>query len=277
MNMRREEAMNRLGLPAEASEREVKEAYRRLARKAHPDTGEKPDAERLRQLTEARDVALKPLLSRDLVTRKDLALILQTQGEMAKVSRESEATLSRVVIHHVGKLATARNRKLTISGFGSVVGLLLVAVGGVVRSETFPGLQAVLLPSGAVLAICSMLIGAMALLNKEREERLRIEIEEAAETLADRAALVGVLAELGLDGFFTRDTLQEEIYYWSEGDNEVEMIRFRDRVPLSRVAAEIGPVDFARLLLAKGLESGMIVEAEETGSQREVRYGYRRA
>lgn len=275
MNLRREEGMRLLNLPVGASEEEVKRAYRRLAREVHPDTGEEPDAERLQQLGEARDVALEHVTGQDLVTRKDIALMLRTQGELAKVSQESEATLSRVVVHHVGKLAAARSRRLTISGLGTVVGLLLAAIGAVVR--TLPSLQAVLIPFGALLAICSLVVGAMALLNKEREERLRIEIEEAAETLSDRAALVGTLAELGLDGFFTREDLQEAIYYWSEMDNEIEMIRFRDRVPLSRVAAKIGPVDFARLLLSRSLESGMIVEAEGSDDYHEIQYGYRRS
>jgi len=275
--MRRDEAISLLDLPADANNEDVKRAYRRLAKKAHPDTGERSDTERLQQLGEARDVALEPVTGKELVTREDIALILRTQGELAKVSRESEATLSRVVLHHVGKLAAARNRRLTISGLGTVVGLLLTAVGTLVRSETIPPLQAVLIPVGSVLASCSLAIGAMALLNKEREERLRIELEEAAETLSDRASLVGTLAELGLDGFFTREDLQEAIYYWSEMDNEIEVIRFRDRVPLSRVAAQIGPVDFARLLLSRGLESGMIVETEEPGDQHDVQYGYRRA
>ena len=222
-------------------------------------------------------MALEHVTGQGLVTRKAIALMLRSQSELAKVSQESEATLSRVVVHHLGKLAAARNRRLTISGLGTVIGLLLAAIGAVVRSETLPPLQAVLIPLGTLLAICSLVIGAMALLNKEREERLRIEIEEAAETLSDRAALVGTLAELGLDGFFTREDLQEEIYYWSEMDNEIEVIRFRDRVPLSRAAAKIGPVDFARLLLSRGLESGMIVEAEESDDHYEIQYGYRRS
>jgi hypothetical protein len=275
MNLRGEEGMRLLNLPVGASEEEVKRAYRRLAREVHPDTGEEPDVERLQQLGEARDVALEHVTGQDLVTRKDIALMLRTQGELAKVSQESEATLSRVVVHHVGKLAAARSRRLTISGLGTVVGLLLAAIGAVVR--TLPSLQAVLIPFGALLAICSLVVGAMALLNKEREERLRIEIEEAAETLSDRAALVGTLAELGLDGFFTREDLQEAIYYWSEMDNEIEMTRFRDRVPLSRVAAKIGPVDFARLLLSRSLQSGMIVEAEGSDDYHEIQYGYRRS
>lgn len=269
--------MGLLELSPGASDEEVKRAYRRLARQAHPDTSEKPDAKRLQQLGEARDIALDPVPGQELATRADLELILRQQGALENAFRETEATLSRVVVHHVGKLARERNRRLTISGLGTIVGLLIATVGAMLQSEAVPASQVVLIPIGSMLAFCSLVTGAMALLSKEREERLRIEIEDAAETLSDRGALMGALAELGVDGFFTREDLQESIYYWSETDNEIEVIRFRDRIPLSTIAAKIGPVDFARLLLSKGLESGMIVESEEPGDRDEVQYGYRRA
>jgi hypothetical protein len=269
--------MGLLELPAGASEEEVKGAYRRLAKEAHPDTGAKPDSERLGHLGEARDAALDPAVGKHVVTKEDLALVLRAQSELAKVSRESDATLSRVVLHHVGKLAAARNKQLTFSGLGTVIGLLVAAVGAVARNETVPQLQAVLIPLGSLLTICSLVSGAVALIHKNREERLRLEIEEAAETLADRGAFVGTLAELGLEGFFTREDLQESIRFWSEMYGEIEVIRLGESLPLSAVAAKIGQVDFARLLLAKGLESEMIVEAEVPDDEGGRRYGYRRA
>jgi hypothetical protein len=275
--VRREEAMGLLELSAGAGEDEVKAAYRRLAREAHPDTGPEPDPERLRQLGEAREAALEEAVGKDVVTKEDLALILRAQSELAKVSRESEATVSRVVLHHVGKLAALRNRQLTFSGLGTVIGVLFAAVGAAAQSEAVPQLQAVLIALGSLLAICSLITGAMAQIHKSREERLRLEIEEAAETLADRGAFLGTLAGLGLEGFFTREDLQESIRFWSEGYGEFDVIGLGESLPLSAVAARIGRVDFARLLLAKGLESEMIVEAEELGDEGERRYGYRRA
>jgi hypothetical protein len=269
--------MQLLELEEGFGEEEVKAAHRRLAKDAHPDTGETSDAEKLPALGEARDLLLGAGGSTALVTREDLAVVLRKQGELVRISQESEATVKRVVVHHVGKLAAARARRLTVSGLGAVIGLLLTGVGALSHTEMFPLLQPALLVVGSLLSIVSLALAAAALLGKEREERLQLEIEEAGETLADKGALVGTLAELGLDGFFTREELQDAIYYWSEMDNEVEVIRFKDRVPLSRVAAKIGPVDFARLLLAKGLESEMIEEAEEPGDDVEVRYGYRRA
>lgn len=268
--------MDLLKLSGSAGPDEVKQAYRRLARQVHPDTGDS-DTERLKELREARDLALAPATSQDLATRGDIALILRKQGELAKLSKESDATLARVVFHHVGKLAAARRRRLTASGLGAILGSLLAIIGAAAKSEAAPLLSTVLLPLGGILAICSAVLGAMALLEKEREDRLRIQIEEAAETLADRGALVGTLRELGLDGFFRREDLHEAIYYWSEMDNEIEVTRFRDRVPLSRVAAKIGPVDFARLVLVKGLEAGMLIETEELDEYDQLQYGYRQA
>ena len=274
--MKRPEAMRLLELEEGFGEDDVKRAHRQLAKEAHPDTGASPDAEKLAVLKEARDLLLGATESTALVTREELAVMLRKQGELARVSQESEATVRRVVMHHVGKLARARARRLTVSGLGAVVGLLVIGVGALSRTEVFPLLQPALLVLGSMLSIVSLALGTVALLQKEREERLQIEIEDAGETLADRGALIGTLAELGLDGFFTREDLQDAIYYWSEIDSEAEVIRFRDRVPLSRIATKVGPVDFARLLLAEGIESGMLLEAEAPGEDGEVRYGYRR-
>ena len=50
-----------LGLPRGASDREIKSAFRRLARELHPDVSEEPDAEeRFREAAEAYEVLSKP-------------------------------------------------------------------------------------------------------------------------------------------------------------------------------------------------------------------------
>lgn len=273
--MERIDAMRLLKLEENFSEGDVKAAHRRLAKEAHPDTGEMPNPGKLATLREAREALLRSEESTTLVTRGDLSLALKKQGELTRILQRSEATVSRVVMHHVGKLAAARNRQLTLSGLGTLIGLLTTSVGALARADFGPTLQRSLVLIGGTFTICSLMIGALALFNKEREERLRLETEEAGETLTDRGALAGTLTELSLDGFFTREDLQESIFYWSEMDNEIEMINFRDHKPLSRVAAKIGSIDFARLLLAKGLESGMLEEAEET-IEKHVHYGYRR-
>jgi hypothetical protein len=275
--MERAEAIELLGLSEDADPGEVTAAYRRLVKAAHPDSAENGDSARIQELREARDAAAQPGPSQALVTRSDLELIVRRQAEITRLAQEADATVSRVVIQHTGKLAALRSHRLTLSGLGAGIGLVLGALGAFARTDVFPELQALLLGAGAGLTICSLIVGSRALQIKSREDQLKIEIEEAGETLSDRGSLIGTLTELRLEGFFTREDLQDAIYYWSEMDNEVELIRYRERVPLSRVAAKIGPVDFARLLLAKGIESGMLVESEDLGEDGETLYGYRRA
>jgi molecular chaperone DnaJ len=50
----------RLGLAADATESEIKRAYRRLAKRFHPDTGEPGDAERFREIQEAYETLSDP-------------------------------------------------------------------------------------------------------------------------------------------------------------------------------------------------------------------------
>jgi DnaJ-class molecular chaperone len=49
-----------LGVPSDASEGEIKTAYRRLARKFHPDSGQPGDVERFREIQEAYEVLSDP-------------------------------------------------------------------------------------------------------------------------------------------------------------------------------------------------------------------------
>ena len=45
-------------------------------------------------------------------------------------------------------------------------------------------------------------------------------------------------------------------------------------VPLRELAAQIGPVDFSSLLIAKGLETKVLVEESYEDPERGKRYGY---
>ncbi len=49
-----------LGVPIDASESEIKTAYRRLAREFHPDSGQPGDVERFREIQEAYEILSDP-------------------------------------------------------------------------------------------------------------------------------------------------------------------------------------------------------------------------
>jgi DnaJ-class molecular chaperone len=56
-----------LGVEASAGEAEIKTAYRRLARKFHPDVSKEPDAEaRFKEVNEANEVLLRRLKENQL-------------------------------------------------------------------------------------------------------------------------------------------------------------------------------------------------------------------
>lgn len=66
-----------LGVPADADVRIIKNAYRRLARRVHPDAGGEPDPERFRELHEA------------YLTLSDAARRRSYDVEIGRVSRTS--------------------------------------------------------------------------------------------------------------------------------------------------------------------------------------------
>jgi hypothetical protein len=88
--MRPEQAFSRLGIAADASEAEIRAAYRRLAKAEHSDSGGSDN--RMTQLSEARDVAIAHN-GRDLVSVTDLAHALLVQERArAEIEVRREAT-----------------------------------------------------------------------------------------------------------------------------------------------------------------------------------------
>ena len=58
--MPRRDFYETLGVPEGATPGEIKRAYRRIAFELHPDVGERPDAERFREVHEAYEVLSNP-------------------------------------------------------------------------------------------------------------------------------------------------------------------------------------------------------------------------
>gem|GEM_PF-2962406 len=108
------------------------------------------------------------------------------------------------------------------------------------------------------------------------ERLLEVEIEEAGEVLSDRGDFSAVLDEIEAPNFFDRSDLETLVGRWEQEAPPTGLLAgSRGQRPLSQTAARIGRVDFVRLLLAKGLELGLLEEAVDDNSGRRI-YGYRR-
>ncbi len=148
----------------------------------------------------------------------------------------------------------------------------------------------IILLAFAGYCVCGgVVMGGRALAASTRERMLTLELEDAGDTLSDRGDLTATLDELGLPAFFTRAQLYEVLQQWRVPEDAPEPRRdggilppsalFEPRyepVSLAETARKIGHVDFARLLMAKGLELGLLEVADRPTSGYTMDHGYRR-
>lgn len=83
-----------LGLEPTAKLDEIKRAYRNLAKRFHPDSGETPDAEKFREITDAYDILSNPV-SRMEYEKEYFKLILTPKNSGA-VSGDSRSAINRL-------------------------------------------------------------------------------------------------------------------------------------------------------------------------------------
>ena len=175
----------------------------------HPDTGSAPDDALATLVNQARAVALATLKapSNDLVPFQTVLELAQAQPrtKTSPEARASERAVKRVVMHHVGELAFRRRQQSILAAIaaGMTTVLTLVAAVNKLAPNTEYGRNWVV-----ALAVASaagtVFLGLMAWHSAARERTLRLDIEEAALTLSDRAAYLDTLDEIGLDAFWTR-------------------------------------------------------------------------
>jgi hypothetical protein len=256
----RKEALSKLELDVGASREAIDAAYRSQMKVVHPDSGVAPNPELARELNTARDIAQAGASSAALVPIDTVMDLVRTAtGPLLQAAR---ADSSRT------------------------------AVDGVRRNGRRPGgIDSV--PSFAIFGVYATALGLLAWWSSTREQAVRLEIEDAAETLADKGTLIQALDEIGVGEHWTRNTLRSAIARWyASGEDRDEAHGHR---PLSRpplpfpfpsaaiamgeplrvTAARIGDVDFERLVTAKGLEAGVIVEDEIRGESGRPEFGYR--
>jgi hypothetical protein len=285
------EACALLGVPERATPEEINQAFRAQIKAAHPDVASEPsDNAAAARLNEARAVALGLESQRgDLVPIDAVAAIVRAQQQVARATDASERAFNQVVRNHVGRISSRKRTAIVRGAVASSVAIIVGAIGGVVRASNSGAAGVVLIGIAGYAALVGVLFGLLALKASTQERLLTLELADADDTLSDRADLSAALDEIGLDAFFTRRELYDALRVWrvpesaeaAEPDLVRAMLRFYvgseyRSVPLAVTAARIGHVDFGKLLLAKGLELGLIQEDVSTLPDAPPAHGYRR-
>jgi hypothetical protein len=306
--MDRAEALKRLALHPTATRDEADAAWREAMKVVHPDSGSAPDEAMARILNEARDVA-SGRTSQALVPIEAIgALIttLQASQATAGLEKASDKAVTQVVTHHVGELAHIRRGRAGVA----VVGGGLAAITAVLRATAVTGVlttaEAVWWAVGiAALGVLSASFGVAAWALVSREQLLQLEVEDASDALSDKSVYVDALDEIGLGQVWTRNDLTHAVARWihtwasgegpysyGEPDRHAQWFRTLARLPLrtpsryrrlrrrrgqvslAETAYRVGPVDFTRLMVTKGLESGLLAETSFTDQDGRRRYGF---
>lgn len=272
--MDRATALNTLGLDESATREEIDAARQAEMKVVHPD-GSAPDEERAKRVNEAHRVAIEGLPGAEVVATNALGEIVRRNSaalEKQALAEEARGTVSRVVTHHTGELAAARRQRYAFAATTGLIGAVAALTRTVPNLAPNDYVSGILTAMGGILIVLGALFGVVAFLSKSREDGLQLTIEEAAETLGDRGTSLATLDEVGgVGSTWSRDELIDAVRRWIGRDNPDEP---NNGEPLARIAEQIGPVDFARLLLAKGRENGVIEDAQIARGGG-VSYGYR--
>lgn len=289
--MDRLEALTRLGLDEFASRDHINDAWRNAMKAVHPDSGTAPDPAMTVLLNEARTVALGALPNGNgaaLVPIETVMDLVRARPEPGPTSaqRAAEQTFTKVVMHHVGGLAYRKRQRVILASVTAGVTALLGLGAAFGRfgydTEMWKAVLGGFTAAGAAL---SAGIGIVAWRVSAMERTLKLDLAETAETLSDRTAYIDVLDEIGLGEFWSRQELLDVLGQWDvptdAGVRRVGLLGtlfgppYR-AVPLAHTAAEIGPVDFARLLTTKGVELELVEERRMERSDGRTAYGYAR-
>lgn len=261
--MQRHEALRLLGLDESATHEEVKEAFRQLARRSHPDHG--GDADDFLRLVEARDVALGDGGGSSLMHLRDVRdIVVAATGAMAERDRRRDRhEETEAVVRHLVRVRTTRLRRLRRSL--TLLSLVSAVVGGLSQSiRLIPSFErtwanGLTIGFGTLALVLGLAIAAVT----QQVTDVQANIDEVSETLDDRTNLVRiirtVLASAGVEAPWTTDSWFQAVAVWF-GDAHG---RWESRDGLPRYAHRVGVNEFARLVLAKAKEHEVIAEHEQ--------------
>ena len=288
--MDRVSALEHLGLGADASDDEIDAAFVARMRKVHPDSGTAPDEDAAKILNDARRATIR--------TTSSALVVPQRVGLTSSSARPSEpthaaesasvATVNTLVTHHAGQLGFRKRERIVLASGALVIAAGMSVVAGLMKvgNDQDYETRRWLLMLAVTLTLISAATGVLSWIAGLRETFLRLELEDAAETLSDRSTYRELLRELPLAPFWTRSDLILAVGRWVDDWQDLPRYARRERpsmarpwirfaaVPLAATASRIGRVDFARLVLVKGLEIGLIEEAS-VGQDEFMDYGFR--
>lgn len=132
----------------------------------------------------------------------------------------------------------------------------------------------------ASLAFLAGFCGLLFISFKDKAERFQNNIEDISDTLGDKATYFNLFQEIILaedKSSFTRKEISNLIDDWlyhsesaaSSGKSNKDVLKFSSRalgiisdgIDIKKLVMKIGPNEFTSLLIAKGIEKGMLKES----------------
>jgi hypothetical protein len=272
------EAFKLLGLTPGATSEEIHARFRALAANAHPDAPG-GDTDAFVRLEAAKRVALGStstgLVPLDQVT--ELVRVatgnLERSQEQRRRADEAAKFAAGLVRAHTSKLKRIRRNAGLAAALSAALALGLQYV------KQKAGIDPLIADEFSLVAVPFLVFSSVvAWLGHERAGLVAEAIEDVTDTFDDRSAVVDVVYEIeeasGEQRPWLRPSLTHAVRKWSGYEpgrgsrswpfpflHDLRSSRLVNR-SVQDLARVIGPDDFTRLLLTKGLEHGVIAERE---------------
>jgi hypothetical protein len=225
------------------------------------------------------------------------------RGELERRIEASDRTVKAAVTQSVGRLAAVRQQRFTVALLmgGLAVAGALVRLTVTFEPEGGAALRETVAWGSGGAALIGGIFGALGWAVKGREQWLTLQIEGLASTLTDRATLADTIDEIDAGSDWTRHEFRTAVDAWIERQRDLSPASARGpsvahdafrpyaralraigllapsetEVEMWRVAGRLGPNDFAGIVLAKGVETGIVEEAMIRDGSGNDRHGYR--
>ena len=239
----------------------------------------------MRELLTARTVSSDFTASRQLIVATPGGA--QIESPRDPDPRVTDRAFGRVLRHHVSRLRALQR------WLGLLAGITVGTAGLTSRLSPFYGDVIPIPPQlGAAVGLVGLCLFIVTIILQFSIATLKAAIEDMQEALSDRSLFFDLLRELGVDpgSAITIEGFEASVhgwldpYYWrrhrrrrwSQPIADFEELahvfadHFRMWTPLQNLARRIGRRDFARLMLAKGVEIRLLARTERVADGRLV-------